>query len=242
MPFDGKLPIFRGRLRTHDANAATPTQSGRAMLWALVRQVGSPTEPKNIGWGDSAITASANPDVNLFKPQTESRVAGTSTQVSTTQLADTYQVTGSITNLNATKTITEAGLFDTITLSPTTTIGATSLAAAATSVILSAASGISSGNYYRQIENEVVLVTGGQNTTTETIVRAQLGSTSAAHQTGVATSVGGDGGAYKNYTLGGGSATVTAAQGGSMFAHADYTGVVLSPNDSISFTWKDQLT
>lgn len=235
-------PRFIGRLRTHDANAATPTFAGRSLLWALARQIGSPTEPKNIGWGDSTVTASANPDVNLFKPQTESRVAGTSSQISTTQLADTYQVTGSITNLVATKTITEAGLFDTITLSPTTTIGATSLAIAATSVTLSAASGITSGNYYRQIENEVVLCTAGQNTTTETIVRGQLGSASAAHQTGVATTVGGDGGASKNYTLGGGTATITAAQGGSCFAHADYTGVVLSPNDSISYTWKDQLT
>ena len=231
-----------GRKKTRDANAATATYPGRSLIWALVRNVGTPTEPKNIGWGDSTVTGSANSDVNLFKPQTEARTAGTSTMSTTTQLADTYKVTGSITCLVGAKTITEAGLFDTTTLSPSTTIATSSLAAASTSVTLAAASGITTGNYYRQIENECVLVTGGQNTTTETIVRAQLGSTSAAHATGVATTVGGDGGASKNATLGGGTATVTAAQGGSCFAHADFAGVSLSVNDSISFSWADQLS
>ncbi|HYT45279.1 MAG TPA: hypothetical protein VEP90_23330, partial [Methylomirabilota bacterium] len=74
------------------ANASKATFAGMTLLWRLVRQVNSPTEPKNIAWGDSPITTSANPDVNLFKPQTEARVAGTSTQLTTTQLGDTYQV------------------------------------------------------------------------------------------------------------------------------------------------------
>ncbi len=112
-----------------------------------------------------------------------------------------------------------------------------------TSVVIGAAAAITSLNYYRQIQNEVVLVTGGQNTTTETIVRGRLGSTSAVHSSGVTTTIGGDGGAV---TFGLGEQTVTAANlvanGGSMFAHADFGNIALAVSDSINFTWTDILT
>lgn len=221
------------------ANAATATYSGRSIFNNRLK--GNGTEPKNIGWGDSALTGSANSDVNLFKPQTESRTAGTSTLTTTSFLGDTYQVVGAITCLVGAKTITEAGLFDSTTLSPSTTVSA-SMTASATTVTLGAASGIASNNYYRQIEKEVVLVTGGQNTTTETITRGQLGSTSATHASGVATTVGGDGGAGTGGATSGQTATVGAAQGGSIFVHADFAGIALSVSDSISFTFLDTLT
>ena len=32
------------------------------------------------------------------------------------------------------------------------------------------------------------------------------------------------------------------AKGGNLFAHADFAGIALNVNDSITFTWKDQLT
>src|SRR5665811_1610623 len=107
------------------ANTAVATFSGRAILWNRLR--GHATEPKNLGWGDTvsggtAITGSASSDVNLFKAQTEARTAGTSTIATTSFLGDTYSCSGSIVNLVAIKTITEAGLFDTITLSPRTTV------------------------------------------------------------------------------------------------------------------------
>ncbi len=222
-------------------NNATGTYSGRSLIWGRVR--GLQTEPKNIGWGDSTVTGSANSDVNLFKPQTETRVAGTSTNILTSQLADTYQVTGTMTCLVGAKTITEAGLFDVqSTLSPTATLTSTLGVATPLSVGLSTTSGFSTGQYYRQIESEVVLVTGGQNTVTETFTRAMLASVSVAHALGVATTVGGDGGAWLNGTLGSQTATVGAAQGGNMVAHADFAGVALSVNDSMAFTWKWQLT
>src|SRR6516164_9673437 len=145
------------------ANSATATYAGRSLIWAFVKSAGSPTEPKNIGWGSGATTASANPDVALFGPQTETRVAGTSSLVSTSFLADTYQVTGTITATNA-KTITEAGLFDTTTAASTSTIATSSQAIAATTITLAATIGPSSNNFYSQVENEVQLVTGGQNT------------------------------------------------------------------------------
>jgi len=194
----------------------------------------------NIGWGTSAVTASANADVNLFAPATETRTAGTSTVVSTTQLGDTYQVTGTMTCLVSSKGITEAGLFDTTTLSGTTTIAA-SLTSTATSITLGAARGPTTLNFYMQIENEVVLVTGGQNTTTITVTRGALGSTAANHASATPITVGGDGGASA-FSLGGQTATVNAAQGGNMFVHADFAVINLNVNDSILFTFKDQLT
>jgi hypothetical protein len=223
------------------ANASVVTYPGRSILWSRMKGLGS--EPLNIGWGTSAVTASANSDVNLFAPATETRVAGSSTAITSTQLADTYQVTGTLTCLVAGKTITEAGLFDTTTLSGTTTIASTISTNAQTSVTLGAATGPTTLNFYMQIGNEVVLVTGGQNTTTITFSRGQLGSTAGtSYPVGTPITVGGDGGARANFTLGGQTATVNAAAGGNMFAHADFGGIALNVNDSILFTWKDTLT
>lgn len=223
------------------ANAAVATYSGRSLLWGRVRGLG--TEPKNVKWGTGSVTGSANPDVALFTPATEVGVAGTSTMVSTTQLADTYQVVGTLTCLVAGKVITEAVLSDTITLPGTTTIASASQASGAgTLTVTSGAALITSGNFYIQIENEVELVTGGQNTNTLTVTRGQLGSAAAAHAIGVSVTVGGDGGANANAGIGGQTATVGAAQGGNIFTHADFGAITLAVNDSITFTWKDQLT
>jgi hypothetical protein len=223
------------------ANAATATWAGRSILWARVRGLG--TEPKNIKWGTSSVTASANSDVALFTPATETGVAGTSTMVSTSQLADSYRVTGTLTCLVGAKTITEMILSDTTTLSGTTTIATSSQAAGATTITVAAGANlITASNFYIQVENEVELVTGGQNTNTLTVTRAALGSSSAAHAVGVAVTVGGDGGANANASLGGQTGTVGAAQGGNNFCHADFAGIALAVNDSITFTVTDALT
>jgi hypothetical protein len=225
------------------ANAATATFSGRSILWGRMR--GLQTEPLNIKWGTGLVTGSANSDVALFTPATEVGVAGTSTLVSSTQLADTYQVSGSLTCLVSAKTITEAILSDTVSLSGTTTIATSSQSAAATTITLTngSATGIPSTlNFYIQVDNEVELVTGGQATNTFTVTRSQLGTTAAAHAVGVSVTVGGDGGARTNAGAGGQTATVGNAQGGNQFAHADFGGISLQVNDSISFTWKDVLT
>lgn len=222
------------------ANAATATFPGRSILWARMRGLG--TEAKNIGWGTGAQTGSANSNVNLFGPATEARTAGTSTMIATSFLADTYQVTGSIVCAVGAKTITEAGLFDTTTLSPTTTIS-NSLTTASTVITIGSSTGFpGSGNYYNQLLNETVLVTAGQGTATITVTRAQLGSAAAVAASGSAFTLGGDGGANANATLGGQTATVAASAGGSSFAHADFAGIALAVNDSINFTWTDQLT
>ena len=71
------------------------------------------TEPNHVAWGTGAGTAAVG-DTTLFTEASETRVAGTSTQVTTTQTDDTYQVVGTLTADGA-KTITNAGLFDAIT-------------------------------------------------------------------------------------------------------------------------------
>jgi hypothetical protein len=225
------------------ANASVPTFSGRTILWKFVKALTSTTEPKNIGWGDSTVTSSQFANVNLFKPQTEARTAGTSTLTTVSYLADTYQVLGTIINAVATKTITEAGLFDVTTLSPTTTVSVSMTNAQVSLSIGAVGSFPTSGNYYIQVENETMLVSGA-NTTSLTVVRGRLGSTSAAHASGVPITLGGDG--TNNTPISPATteqtATVGASVGGNMFAHADFAGIGLNISDAIAFTWTDQLT
>src|SRR5215472_283231 len=169
------------------ANASVATVTGRTIIWR--RMTGAGTEPKNIKWGTAIpstggattpVTASAAGDVALFAPATEVGVAGTSTIVNTSAawvLGDTYQVTGTLTCLVGAKTITEMILSDTTTLSGTTTIATSSQSSGATTVTLTAGANLpTAGNFYIQVENEVELVTGGQNTNTLTVTRGALGS------------------------------------------------------------------
>ncbi len=71
------------------------------------------TEPNYVGWGTGAGTA-AVANTTLFTEAAETRVAGTSTQVTTTDTNDTYQVVGTITSASG-QTITNAGLLDAVT-------------------------------------------------------------------------------------------------------------------------------
>lgn len=225
------------------ANAATNTYSGRTILWK--RMQGTGTEAKNIGWGDSTVTNSSLFNVNLFKPQTEARTAGTSTLASsntgTPTLGDVYQVVGTVTCAVGAKTITEAGLFDTTTASNNTTV-AVSMTAAQTNISIGSVSGFpTTGNYYGQLEGETILVSGANNTSL-TIVRGRLGSTSATHVSGTPFTIGADGGASGSGATSEQTATVAASNGGSIFAHADFAGIALSVSDAIAFTWLDTLT
>ncbi len=219
------------------ANATVATYPGRGIIWRMVKG-GLGTEPKNIGWGTSGITASASANVNLFNPATEARTAGTSSILTTTQLGDTYQVTGTIVCAVAAKTITEAALFDTTTLAVASTV-TNSLTAAGTSVTLGANIGPTSGNYYAQLETETILVTGA-NSLTLTVARGVLGTTSLVHSAAVPIVGGGDGGAGGWTT--GQTAAWLPAQGGNIFLHADFAGIGLNQNDSVSFTFSDTLT
>lgn len=86
--------------------------SGKAIVTNRLKGAG--TEPLYTAWGTGAGTASAA-DTTLFAEASEARVAGTSTQQTTTVTNDTYQVVGTMTVAGAGKTITNVGLFDAVT-------------------------------------------------------------------------------------------------------------------------------
>lgn len=93
--------------------------TGKAIITNRIKGAG--TEPLNVSWGTGAGTT-AGADTSLFAEANAAgaaigsgaRVAGTSTQVTTTTTDDTYQVIGTITT-SAPVTVTNAGLFDSAT-------------------------------------------------------------------------------------------------------------------------------
>lgn len=85
------------------------THAGKAIVTNRIK--GSGTEPNYVAWGTGAGTAAAA-DTTLFTEASEARVAGTSTQQTTSTTNDTYRVVGTITCAGSGKTITNAGLFD----------------------------------------------------------------------------------------------------------------------------------
>jgi len=89
--------------------ASVWANAGKAI--ATNRIKGSGTEPSYVGIGTGAGTA-AIADTTLFT-EVETRVAGTSTQQTTTTTSDTYQVVGTIT-ATATRAVSNAGLFDAV--------------------------------------------------------------------------------------------------------------------------------
>jgi hypothetical protein len=70
------------------------------------------TEPNYVAWGTGAGTAALT-DTTLFT-EVGTRVAGTSTQQTTSTTNDTYRVVGTLT-AGSSLTITNAGLFDALT-------------------------------------------------------------------------------------------------------------------------------
>lgn len=201
------------------------TSKGREIVAG--RLIGtSPTqaEPKNLGWGTGAGTA-ANTDIAPFTEAAESRVAGTSSQVTTTSTNDTYQVVGTITSSSA-QTITETFLSDSASKPAATTLSASIASTGATSMTVTSASGFpGSGNYNIQIDSEVITVTAGQGTTTWTITRGVNGSTAATHSNGATVT-------------GGNTPGSTAITNGSLLIHASFTGLALNNGDSLTATTK----
>ncbi len=90
--------------------ATVLVNAGKAIVTNRIK--GSGTEPNYVAWGTGAGTAGIT-DTTLFTEASETRVAGTSSQVTTTTTNDTYQVVGTIV-ANAGKTITNAGLLDAV--------------------------------------------------------------------------------------------------------------------------------
>src|ERR1700722_14664679 len=152
-------------------NANVVTWAGRSIYNNYLKGTSNMTAPINIGWGiggpTGSVTASAFTDVNLFggvqlATTPEPRVAGTPSVLTTSQLADTFQVTGTVT-ASAARAITEVGLFDvgggTAVANNSAQATIATLTTSATSVVIGAnlaAFPAASNTYYAQIENEVV--------------------------------------------------------------------------------------
>lgn len=94
------------------ALATVFTHAGKAIVTNRIK--GSGTEPSYVAWGTGAGTAAVG-DTTLFTEASETRVAGTSSRVTTTETNDTYQVVGTLV-ADAGKTITNVGLFDAATV------------------------------------------------------------------------------------------------------------------------------
>ena len=100
--------------------ATVVTTAGRAL--AVQRILGAGAEPKQIGWGTGAGTASVAA-TSLYtetaadlSATTGNRVTGTSAAASGSVSGDTYRVTGTYTAAGS-GTVTNAGLFDAVTIS-----------------------------------------------------------------------------------------------------------------------------
>lgn len=199
--------VIAGRLK-----GATPTQ----------------TEALNIGWGTVGATPNATVfDVALYKEAAESRVAGTSSFVTTSSSNDTYQVVGTITSAGG-QTIAEAALSDasakpfatTWATAPTTTSGTTGTTAASYTP--------ANNSYIQDQSGEVMQVTAGSGTTSLTVVRGANGSTAVASANSNAVTLG--------------NAPGRTDTNGTLMVHATFTGLALNANDSIQFTFQVQIS
>jgi hypothetical protein len=91
--------------------ATVLTSAGRAITTNRIKGAG--TEPSYVGVGVGATGAARTAVAadTALSTAVESRVAGTSTQQTTTSTNDTYQVVGTVT-ATASRSVDEAGLFD----------------------------------------------------------------------------------------------------------------------------------
>lgn len=200
------------------ATTVVVTAKGREVITNRFSATGG-TEPKILGWGTGTQTA-ATTDVGPFIEAAESRVTGTSSQVTTTTTNDTYQVVGTITSASA-QTIAEVFLTDSST-KPFSTTWSTAPTGTSGTTGTAAASYTPANNTYIQNEGEVMQVTGGSGSTSLTVTRAQNGSAAATHSNGTTITTGNPPG--------------TATANSTMFLHASFTGLALSNGDSLQST------
>lgn len=208
------------------------TRKGKEILSGrLVGATPTQAEPKYLAWGTNpnSLTATTS-DIALFAESSESRTAGSSSQVTTTTTNDTYQVSGTQT-ATATRVIQEAALFDSGTQPAQATVAAGGVVGSNTSTTLNTNATFIPGNSnYVQIRNEVLQVTAGSGSTALTVTRGQNGS-------GAITTI-----AANDVVTPGNPPGQTGVAGGSMFAHADIGQINLNNGDSITWTWKCQFT
>lgn len=207
--------------------SAVVTAKGREIIAGRMRG-STPTqaEPLNLAWGQNpAGLSAAATDVSLFKEAAESRVAGTSSIVTTTTPNDTYQVVGTFT-AGSGQTIAEVALSD--SASKPTAVDSVQAGSAvigsnsATSLVVANGANFSV-NQYVQVRTEVLKITA-ISTNTLTVTRAQNGSAA------ISTIASGD------TVTGGNIPGVSNVTNGSLFFHAEHGAQTLSSGDQVSYT------
>ena len=201
------------------------TNQAKALITSAFVNGTTAAAPSKIGWGTGTGTA-AQSDIAPIVEAAEARVTGTITQQTTTTTNDTVQIVGTITS-SSTQTITETIVSSESTKPQSTTLSAAISSTGATSCTVTSATGFpGSGNYYFQVDSEVILVTAGQGTTTWTISRGQNGSTAATHSSGAVVT-------------GGNAPGSTAVTNGDLWAHSTSSpGLGLNSGDSLTATVK----
>lgn len=207
---------------------AVMTAKGRDTLTSALNG-GAPTIPKAIGWGTNpkAFTAVAA-DIGMLTEAAESRVAGTSSIVTTTTTNDTYQVVGTITS-SSSQTIAEVLLADSTTKPFSTTWATAPTTTSGTSGVTAASYTPANGTTIQTAAGEVMTVSAGTGTTSLTLVRGANGSTAVTQTAGDVITQGAIPGA-------------TTPTGGQAFMHATFTGLALGSGDSIAFTLQVKYT
>jgi hypothetical protein len=212
--------------------ATVVTRKGKDILSGrLIGSTPTQAEPKVITWGlnPAALTAAAT-DVAMFDESSEARVSATSTQQTTTNPNDTYQLVGTIV-AGGSRTIQEFGAFDSATQPATAAVAAGGVVGSNSSTTLNTGSTFTPGNgNYIQIRTEVMQVTAGSGSTALTVVRAQNGSSAISTI------------AVSDVVTPGNIPGTSATTGGSEFVHADFAAINLNTGDSIQFTLKVQFT
>lgn len=173
-------------------------------------------------------------DVAPYFELTESRTQGTATVINNVAAGSysTMQVVGTIT-ASAAESVGESFLSFSATKNAATSIATNNVVSGATSMTVASHTGFpGSGNYYVQVDNEVMEVTAGQGTNTWTIARAQNGSAQpSTHLVNTGVTLGNIPGA--------GTANPNNAD---MFAHAGFVALALNIGDSVAFTWSVNVT
>lgn len=214
-----------------------PTFGKQVFSGRLIGSSPTQAEPKFIGFGQGNKTAGTDvtalvtdkalgAEIVANGGQTQ-RVSGSSSQVTTTNTSDTYQVQGTIT-ANITLTITEAGLFDTQPWPGQDTVATQGVFSGTGTGTFTVTSGstlpTASADY--QIDQEVFTATRSSTTITIT-ARGANSSTAATHSTGSILTVASNSGTGSN---------------GTMTAKGDFAVISLSTNDTLQLTAKIQFT
>lgn len=226
------------RRRKEPGAVLVPTFDKQVFSARMIGSSPATAEPLNIafGQGDPAgtrVTALASDkalagEIVANGAQT-TRVAGTSSQQTTTNPSDTYKVVGTITcNLGGGLQIVEAGLFTTSAFPGQTTVatlGALSGTATGTTTLTSG-SGLPTASTDYQVDQEII--TGTLAATTLTIsARGANASTAAAHSGTPTITVA--------------APTGTGAEG-YMACKGDFALISLAQNDSLQLTATIQFT